>query len=179
MNKTKEKILLLLLGGLAFGCAYTPGKQWMVLKTVSSEWKKLNKKELREGISYLHRLGYITKTKYEDESTIIFLTKKGGYAAMNCLLDRIRNKNKTWDKKWRMVAFDIPEKYRIGRNALREKLKKIGFCGLQKSVFITPYDCEKEIKMLIDFFELGKYVSFGTLESVDNENYFKKFFKIS
>lgn len=170
--------MLLLLGGLALGCAYTPGKQWMVLKTVSSEWKKLNKKELREGISYLHRLGLIGKTKYEDESTKIFLTKKGNYAALNCLLNDIKSKRKTWDKKWRMVAFDIPEKYGRGRDALREKLKRAGFCELQKSVLVTPYDCRKEIKMLVDFFELRKYVRFGILESVDNENYLKKFFKL-
>ena len=37
MNKTREKILLLLLGGLAFGYSLTPGKQRRVLKIVSKE----------------------------------------------------------------------------------------------------------------------------------------------
>jgi DNA-binding transcriptional regulator PaaX len=179
MNNTKEKILLLLLAGLAFGCSYTPGKQWMVLKTVSREWKKINKKELRTGISYLYRLNFIEKTRVSKNSTKIFLTKKGELVALNHLLMHIKDKSKNWDKKWRMVAFDIPEKYRKGRDALRQKLKKVGFCELQKSVLITPYDCEKEIKELIKFFELEKYVRFGILDSVDNEDLFKKIFRLT
>ncbi|MEK7562233.1 MAG: hypothetical protein AAB509_00940 [Patescibacteria group bacterium] len=179
MNTTKEKILLLLLGGLAFGCSYTPGKQWKVLKTVSMEWKRLNKKELREGISDLHRSKFINKNKDLGDLIGITLTKKGKLKALNIQLDGIKNKKEKWDKKWRMVAFDIPEKFKRGRDALRHKLKKIGFCELQKSIFITPYDCEKEIGLLIEFFELDKYVRFGILEFIDNENYFKQFFKIT
>ncbi len=179
MNNTRNKILLLLLAGVAFGCSYTPGKQWMVLKTVSKEWKKMNQKELRSGISYLYRLNFIDKKQYSNNSAKIFLTKKGKLAALNNLLINIKGKNWTWDKKWRMVAFDIPEKYRKGRNALRQKLKKVGFCELQKSVLITPYDCEKEIKELVKFFELEKYVRFGVLILVDNESTLKKFFRIT
>ncbi len=78
-----------------------------------------------------------------------------------------------------MVAFDIPEKYKMGRDALRKKLKKIGFCEMQKSVLITPFDCEKEISGLIKYFELGKYVRFGVLEKIDEEKQFEKIFKLS
>ena len=78
-----------------------------------------------------------------------------------------------------MVAFDIPQKYKKGRDALRRKLKKIGFCDLQKSIFVTPFDCEKEIRLLVEFFELDKYVRFGILEHIDNEKYFKSFFKLT
>ena len=179
MDKAKEKILLLLLAGLAFGCSYTPGKQWKVLKTVSSEWKKINKKELREGISYLYRLKYIDKKRDNGDLESIILTKKGKFTALNYQLDNIKNKNIKWDEKWRMVAFDIPNKYKRGRDALREKLKKIGFKELQESVFITPYECKKEISELVNYFELEKYVRFGILEFVDNEKYFKKAFNLS
>jgi len=178
MNAIKEKILLLLLGGLAFGCSYTPGKQWRVLKIVSSEWKRLNRKELREGITYLYRLNFIDKIADKSGSTHVSLTKKGKLWALNFQLENIKNKKEKWDGKWRMVAFDIPEKYKRGRDALRQRLKNIGFCELQKSVFITPYDCEKEMMLLVKFFELDKYVRFGVLEFIDNEEYFKKVFKM-
>jgi len=179
MNEIKEKILLLLLGGLAFGCSYTPHKQFRVLKTISKEWKKIDSKELREGISYLSRLEFIEKEEGKNGIITLLLTKKGKLKALNFQLEEIKNKKDKWDGKWRMVAFDIPEKYKRGRNALRNKLKKIGFCELQKSVLITPYDCEKEIMLLVKFFELEKYVRFGILESVDNESYLQKFFKIN
>lgn len=179
VKNTKEKILLLLLGGLAFGCSYTPHKQWVVLKTISKEWKKINPEKLRRSINDLYRYEFIGKIEKEDGSVGFYLTEKGKWRALNYKLENLRTKKEKWDGKWRMVAFDIPEKYKRGRDALRQKLKKIGFCELQKSVLITPYDCEEEIKVLVDFFELGKYVRFGVLESVDNEKYFKEFFKLS
>lgn len=179
MNAIKEKILLLLLGGLAFGCSYTPHQQWRVLKTVSCEWKRLNKKELRDGINYLYRLNYIDKDKSANGTMFFSLSKKGKLWTLNHKLENIKNKQTKWDKKWRMVAFDIPEKYRVGRNALRLKLKKIGFCELQKSVLITPYECKEEIRALVEYFKLNKHVRFAVLESVDNEGDLRKIFKLS
>ena len=178
MNEFREKLLLLLLGGLAFGCSYTPGKQRMVVKTILREWGKLNKKELQEGIAYLYRLKYIDKNQNEDDLSAIILTKKGKLKALNYQLNNIKNKKEKWDGKWRMVAFDIPNKYKKGRDALRQKLKRIGFCKLQESVFITPYNCKEEISDLVVFFELDKYVRIGILESIDNDKYFKKLFNL-
>ena len=106
------------------------------------------------------------------------LTEKGKLKALNCKLDGIKNKKEKWDGKWRIIAFDIPEKYKKNRDALRRRLKSIGFCELQKSIFVTPINCEKEMKIFIDFFYLGKYVRFGILDFIDNENYLKKIFKI-
>lgn len=58
---------------------------------------------------------------------------------------KIEKPNK-WDKKWRIIIFDIPEgQRRIARDALRNKLKKLGFYLIQKSVWVYPYPCEKEI----------------------------------
>lgn len=179
MNKTRERILLLLLGGLAFGYSVTPGKQRMVLKTISREWAKLGTKELNEGIKYLYRLDYIDKEAGGKSFFNLVLTKKGKFKSLDCQLDNLKSKKTEWDGKWRMVAFDIPDKYKTGRDALRRKLGSIGFCKLQESIFITPIDCIKEMKLLVDFFELEKYVRFGILESVDNEEYLKKLFKLS
>lgn len=179
MNNTKEKILLLLLGGLAFGCSYTPGRQWRVLKTVSREWKKLDKKELREGIRGLYRLNFIDKNEEDNGSIRILLTEKGKLRALNLQLENLKTKKQKWDGKWRMVAFDIPEKYKRGRDALRYRLKNIGFRELQKSVFVFPYDCEKEMSSLVDLFKLKQYVRFGVLESVDNGDTLKQIFKLN
>ncbi|MFA6190057.1 MAG: hypothetical protein WC711_00890 [Candidatus Staskawiczbacteria bacterium] len=178
MNEIKEKILLLLLGGIAFGYSITPGKQRMVLREISREWNKINKRELNEGIKYLYKVGLIDKDTKGNGSIFLSLTKKGKLKALNFQLNNIKNKKEKWDGKWRMVAFDIPEKYKGGRDALRHRLKIIGFCELQKSVFITPYNCMKEINFLVNYFKLDKYVRFGILETIDNGRYFKKIFKL-
>jgi len=179
MNKTREKILLLLEGGVDFIFAYTSRRKWRVIKRVSKKWKQINGRELQKGISYLYRLGFVEKEESSNGSIKVMLTKKGKLMALNQKLKGIKNKNTKWDKKWRMVAFDIPEKYKKGRDALRNKLKKIGFCELQKSVLVTPYDCIEEIGLLIDFFKLKKYVRFAVLESIDNEKELKSHFTLS
>ena len=178
MNHTKEKILLLLLLGFRLGSTYDPGRQWRIVKTAAKKWKKLDSQKLRKDINYLYYVKIISKVKNDNGSVDIILTEKGEFRALNIKLRNIRNKNLPWDGKWRMVAFDMPEKLKGGRDSLRHKLKEIGFCELQKSVFICPYDCIGEISLLVNFFNLKEYVRLGVLEFIDNEDYFKKFFKI-
>ena len=178
MNEIREKILLLLLGGLALGCSITPNRQWSVLKTVSREWKKLDRKKFRYEVNSLNRYKFIRKKENKDGSFEVLLTEKGELKALNIQLENLKNKKEKWDGKWRMVAFDIPEKYKRGRDALRHKLKSIGFRELQKSVFVFPYGCQKEIAFLVKVFNLEKYVRFAVLEMVDNEDYLKSIFKV-
>lgn len=178
MKEINQKILLLLLGGIAFGYSLTPGKQWRVLKEISREWEKIEKKELLEGIKSLYRLNIISKEKNEDGSIKVLLTEKGKLRALNCQLENLKNKKEKWDGKWRMVSYDIPERFKKGRDALRKKLRDVGFQELQKSVFVFPYDCRKEINFLVDLFKLEKYVRFGVLELIDNGVYLKKIFKL-
>lgn len=55
--------------------------------------------------------------------------------------------DKRWDRKWRVVIFDIEEATRLARDQLRDKLKELGFGMMQKSVWLTPHD------VLTDFSE--------------------------
>ncbi len=58
--------------------------------------------------------------------------------------------NKRWDRKWRIVMFDIEEVNKQMRDRLRLKLKELGFGMLQESVFISPHD------ILQDFIEFAE-----------------------
>lgn len=51
--------------------------------------------------------------------------------------------------------FDIPQEKKISREALRGKLKELGFHQLQKSVWIYPFECRVEMELLQDFFGLS------------------------
>jgi len=46
-------------------------------------------------------------------------------------------------------------------------LKDIGFHSLQKSVFIYPYECKKEVDFIVEFFELRPYVRFLVVKQTD------------
>ena len=74
--------------------------------------------------------------------------------------------DKKWDGWWRIIVFDIPEEKRVGRDALRKKLKILGFYSLQKSVFIYPFQCEREIEILGDYFNVSEYIELFLTRSI-------------
>jgi len=178
MSAAQKKILILLFRGLEFGYSYTFQKQWKVLKNLAKDWKRINEEELKKEIRNLYKSKSIKKKKNKDGSITIILTQKGKLKALNYHFENMIVEKTKWDGRWRLVMFDVPEKISLGRKALREKLKKLGFCELQKSVWIFPYECKNEIDFIIEFFGLRKYVRFGILEFIDNEAHLKKIFKL-
>ena len=91
---------------------------------------------------------------------------------------RIKRPEK-WDGKWRVVGFDIPEKIKKARNALRNKLTELGFWQIQKSLFVLPYDCRKEINFIADFFQVQDYILLIEAATITNEDYLKDKFKLN
>jgi DNA-binding transcriptional regulator PaaX len=169
MSDLKEKILLSLLGGIALGCATSPRQQSRVLRDLGKIWSSPNKK-ISSTLSNLKRDSLVKKIALKDGDYILELTEKGKLkAAEYFLLQKLTIKDKKWDGKWRIVIFDVPERLRKGRNALRWKIKKLGFHELQKSVFVIPYECKKEIDFVVNFFELKPYVHYGILEIAGEE----------
>lgn len=63
-----------------------------------------------------------------------------------------------WDRKWRIVIFDIAEVSRRIRDLLRLKLKELGFGMLQESVWITPHDIILDFREFLKEKGLGDYV---------------------
>jgi len=79
-------------------------------------------------------------------------------------------KPKRWDKRWRVLIFDIPEKRKGLRDKVRRTLAAVGFVRLQDSVWIYPYDCEDLITLLKADFKIGRdmlYMIVDTLEYDD------------
>lgn len=87
-------------------------------------------------------------------------------------------KTKEWDHKWRIAAFDIPEKYAPLRRQVRTVLKKAGFLKLQQSIWIFPHECKEIMGLIRRDSELGCYILYGVLESIENEQRLKKMFRI-
>lgn len=57
-----------------------------------------------------------------------------------------------------MIVFDIPEYERQKRRRLRILLKALQFKQVQKSVWITKFDCQELLKLEIEEQGLSKYV---------------------
>jgi len=178
-QKLTEKILLHLADCVDFGCSYRFKKMFGISGKIFRNLGGGKEKDFKESITELKKSKFIEKKKNYNGSIIISLTDKGKLRALNIRFKNLNNKKEPWDRRWRMVAFDIPEEYRKGRNALRYKLRLAGFCELQESLFLYPYDCGKEIKDFVKLFKLEKYVRFALLEFIDNQNSIKRIFELN
>lgn len=68
--------------------------------------------------------------------------------------DKIQQ-TKPWDKKWRIVIFDIPETKRNERDKIRQLLKELGFYKLQLSTWAHPLPCLNYFKSIQKSSRLG------------------------
>ena len=98
------------------------------------------------------------------------MTESGRKKALQYKIDEIKIKQPgSWDNLWRLTIFDIPEKKRRARDALRNKLRELGFLELQKSVFIYPFSCRDEIDFITEYFEIRPYVRYIEARFINNE----------
>ena len=88
---------------------------------------------------------------------------------------RARSK-KRWDKRYRMVIFDIPERRRAVRDQLRRTMQECGFLRIQDSVWVSPYDCEDLIILVKADLRIGKDVLYTIVEKIENDKWIKKHF---
>lgn len=105
------------------------------------------------------------------------LTQKGKIL-LNKLTYLGYGEKKKWDKKWRLIIFDIPEKKREVRNQFRQTLNTIGFIKLQNSVWVYPYECSELISLLKSDFEIGKDVLYLTVTEIENDEFLKKYYQL-
>src|SRR3989338_8430429 len=61
-----------------------------------------------------------------------------------------------WDRRWRVLIFDIPAYSKSMRDKIRRAVESIGSVRLQDSVWVYPYDCEDLITLLKADFRIGK-----------------------
>lgn len=87
-------------------------------------------------------------------------------------------RQKIWDKKWRIVMFDIPEKKKTARRAVNHALKGLGCVQYQKSVFVTPFPCEKELDLVGDYFEIRKHIKLILADKIEGDDILKKTFSV-
>jgi hypothetical protein len=145
-----------------------------ILKTARQKYA------LPEILKNLEKKKFLILKKNFDGTLRASLTQKGKKFTEQLVLEfKIKNTvPKQWDKKWRMVIFDIPEEKRKSRNLLRFHLKKIGFIQVQASVWAYPYPCKEIVTLVKTYFELGTEVLYLVVTSLEGDKKIKKLFKL-
>lgn len=175
----KDVLNLLAMTSIFVIAANSPYFARNILKSYK-KWKKFSKKRVVDTFYNLKRQGLIQIEK-KGKQIYISLTEKGKKKAGIFQINNLKvEKPKKWDRKWRVVIFDISELKKINREAFRGKLKELGFYQLQKSVWAHPYDCRAEIELLRDFFGLREEeLRLMVVEKIESDEKIKSFFKLT
>ncbi len=126
--------------------------------------REKTKRQFSQLIYRLKKNGYI-KIKNLEQNEGIILTKKGTEKVLKSKI-KIQNNKKRPDKKWQMIIFDIPEEKRQLRNLLRQKLILLKYKMLQQSIWICPYDVQKETEFILRENSIDPYVKLFLIEEI-------------
>lgn len=177
-SATKEILKFLLLVGVISVAATSPYFLYNLAKFILKDKRFryfTEEEKIKDAFSYLKRRGLIRIEK-DGHDIIVVPTEKGKRRVDKYKLDDLKIiEPKVWDKLWRVVIFDIPDTQKIKRNAFRKKLKELGFYSLQKSVWLHPFKCDKEINFLREFFGLNKkQIEILLVKNIENDIIVKK-----
>ena len=140
---------------------------------IGKEWQEINRATLWRAIRDLYRSKLVTAHKNADGSTTLILSERGREKALTYRIDEMNIQRQVrWDKKWRIVIFDIPERRKGLRDVFRARLLQLGFLELQKSVFVCPYPCADEIEFIVEYYQASSHVRMIVAESIDNALHF-------
>lgn len=141
--------------------------------------KRFEKEKFLRDLKNLQTRKLIEYQELPNKNIKIVLTKAGEQMALMYNLETLElNSTKHWDGEWRMIIFDIPHNMKKARDAFRQKLKQLHFYPIQKSVFIAPYECEKEIDFISSIFEIRKYILILYVSHFEGEKKLRHYFKV-
>lgn len=147
----KRDLLLLLARGLGFWettMSYSAQRYFLYF----GRWRKST---ILSTISKLLSVGEIEKIVKKGKP-YLRLTSQGNKRLKEDI-PLLALSQRPWDKKWRVVAFDIPEKKNSTRVMLRRQLISLGFGKWQRSVYLSPYDLSQEVNQFLKYKKLFQY----------------------
>ncbi len=127
----------------------TPHSGGQIFSGLVKDWRKAfeeykyNISTASNSLEKLSQKGLI-KFSYKGKDRVFRFTKKGikkcqEIMRMGKFEEMEIKRPEKWDGKWRIIIFDIPNTKKGARDALRERLNVLGFCQMQKSVFVHPF----------------------------------------
>lgn len=155
-----------------------PGAAPVIGKLVLGEdtytpWK------MKKTIGQLKKQKFVEVVENKDGSTTVKITHKGLSRALTYKLDVLEiKKPEKWDRKWRVIIFDIPEKYRGLRDAFRTRLRQLDLYLLQESVYVSPYPCFKEIEFLRELYGVAVKVRYLLVDKIEDDEELKSYFAL-
>ena len=179
----KETIAKIILATVAFAgimtiVAVAPNSLQM-LELFGLGKKKYKPNSFYRTFKRMQRQRLIEIKKEKDDKITILITDKGKKRLLEYNIDDIKiERPEKWDKKWRIISFDIPEKRKKALEALREKLNDLNFYPLQKSLFVLPFPCQDEIDFIAEVFQIQNNITYFETTEINNDYKIRKYFNL-
>ena len=141
--------------------------------------RKYTRWRTKQIISQLAKQKYVKIDYLSNGQVRVKITRNGLSRALSYKLELMVLKKPRWDKKWRVIIFDIPEKHRRLRDVFRMRLKQLGLIELQESVYVCPYPCFNEIEFLRELYGVAFKVLYLLVEKMENDSYLKEKFNLN
>ncbi len=129
--------------------------------------RSVDRARFRQTLRYLITRGYV-RDAVKGKERYLEVTARGK-ARAGVEPPVVLKSPKVWDRRWRVVLFDIPAKFTKTRNYFREHLKDWGFLPMQRSIYVYPFDCYQEVTALIERFKLEGMVQYLVAEIIEGE----------
>lgn len=173
---------MLAAGPILLSSLFLPNAPLMLKPLIKwrKNWDKIDRRYIREAVRRLNKKRLIELEEKYDK-LYIKIAENGKKLLKNFDYDSLElSQYKKWDKKWRLVIFDIPEKKSKERRALSKKLKNLGFYPLQESAFIYPFDCRDEIDFICEFLSISHHVNYCVVDILGKrEGDLRQFFNLN
>lgn len=141
--------------------------------------RNYNRWEVKRILTRLKKQKYLRIEYLSDGRVRVNITKNGLNKALTYELESMQiKKPQLWDGKWRMVMFDIPNKYKRLRDIFRMRLKQLGLFQFQESVYAYPYQCFDEIEFLREIYGVAVTVKYLLIEKMEDDNFLRLYFNL-
>jgi len=106
-------------------------------------WKRASRRGRLEGhLQELENGRFLSASAGGDLDARIFRLTRDGRQMLVGETDPEASWSRSWDGKWRLVLFDVPESQAAVRVRLRRKLRQLRFGWMQNSVWLSPDSLE-------------------------------------
>lgn len=128
-------------------------------------------------ITQLKKQKFITVKENPDNTVTVKITNQGMVRALTYQLESMKLNKKNWDKKWRLIIFDVPDKYKKVRDIFRMRLRQLNLYPLQESIYVSPYPCFNEIEFLRELYGISFTVKYLLVEKIEDDGELRQHFR--
>ena len=121
-------------------------------------------------LAELRRQGLVDIAK-KDRAYQFTITPAGAHRLQQVMIDEIRIEiPEKWDKKWRLVTYDVPVKFSAPRQAFTNRLQAQGFSMLQRSLWVHPAPCFIEVEQIAIHYNIMRYCTLMEVDRLDEQS---------